>query len=154
MLGGKRLEFVEEPSNGDSSFAGLDNYIRTTLKLAGYTIHTYIIRSDKSAQRHYPKVKYTTIYMIYIHTYIQYIRTFINKPTSIHKYINIHTHIHAWILTYIHTYRYVATVRDGFSGTDVTLILDLSQSYDLSTPGWLIQLVYTYIHIFSVCRYV
>ena len=43
MLGGKRLEFVEEPSNGDSSLAGLDNYIRTTLKLAGYThIHTYI----------------------------------------------------------------------------------------------------------------
>ena len=94
-IGGKRLEFVEEPSNGDSSFAGLDNYIRTTLKLAGYTIHTYIIRSDISAQMHYPKVKYTTIYMIYIHTYIQYIRTFINKPTSIHKYINIHTHIHA-----------------------------------------------------------
>ena len=71
-IGGKRLEFVEEPSNGDSSLAGLDNYIRTTLKLAGYThIHTYIlIRSDISAQIHCPKVKYTKIYMIYIHTYI------------------------------------------------------------------------------------
>ena len=45
--------------------------------------------------------------------------------------------------TYIHTHtpcRYVATVREG--GTELTLILDLSQSYDLSTPGWLIQLVY------------
>eukprot|EP01036_Dinobryon_divergens_P030072 gene30072-39266_t len=39
---------------------------------------------------------------------------------------------------------YVATTREGAAGTDLTLILDLSQSYDLSTPGWLIQLLAQY----------
>ena len=34
--------------------------------------------------------------------------------------------------------------RNGGTATDITLIVDLSRSYDSSTPGWLIQLLAQY----------